>query len=326
MQIKKFIRRINVKTTFCPGPGGLSELNILGLKNTFGRNDKEYKKIEHFVLNKLKKISQKKKLVTFQGSGTLAIELMVLNFLKGKIAVISTGYYSDRVINIIERFQKNYKIYTSIKIIPWTEIYSKKNINKFDWVIACPTETSKALLVPIKDLYDFSKKCSAKLMLDATGSIGLEKNHKLASVISFSSCKGIFGLTGAAFIGYDIKALTKRNLSFYQDIDTHLEKKVTGPYSTICSLYLIMKNFEKVKKSVIINKKKFMIMMKNSLIYKSRHQPNLCTYTTKKVKKNKKVILYLPRSKSSGSIVSHLGEIHLADKSKGKILDKLKFY
>ena len=85
-------------------------------------------------------------------------------------------------------------------------------------------------------------------MLDATGSIGLEKNHKLASVISFSSCKGIFGLTGAAFIGYNIKTLKKRKLSFYQDINTHLDKKVTGPYSTICSLYLIMKNFEKVKK------------------------------------------------------------------------------
>jgi 2-aminoethylphosphonate-pyruvate transaminase len=305
MDLKKFIKKINNKSTFCPGPGSVSQYNILGLRNTFGRNDGEYLKIEKFVLNKLKKISEKKNIVTFQGSGTLAIELMVLNFLKGKIAVISTGYYSDRVIDIIKRFQKNYKIYSTIKIIPWTEIYSNKIKSKFDWVIACPTETSKALLVPIKDLSDYSKKCGAKLMLDATGSIGLEKNHKLASVISFSSCKGIFGLTGAAFIGYDIKALKKRKLSFYQDLNTHLEKKVTGPYSTICSLYLIMKNFE---------------------IYKSRNQPNLCTYTTKKIKKNKKVILYLPRSKSSGSIVSHLGEIHLADKSKGKILDKLKFY
>ena len=36
----------------------------------------------------------------------------------------------------------------------------------------------------------FAKKNKAKLMLDATGSIGLEKDHGLASVISFSSCKG----------------------------------------------------------------------------------------------------------------------------------------
>ncbi len=326
MQIKELIKKINKKTTFCPGPGGITEYNILGQKNSFGRNDSEYKKIENFVTGKLKKISGKKNLVTFQGSGTLAIELMMLNFLKGNVIIISTGYYSERIYSILKHFQMSHKICKSIKKIEWKEIYNSKFKSKCDWVIACPTETSKALLVPIKDLFDFSKKCSAKLMLDATGSIGLEKNHKLASVISFSSCKGIFGLTGAAFIGYDIKALKNRKLSFYQDINTHLEKKVTGPYSTICSLYLIMKNFEKVKKSVIINKKKFMNMMKNSLIYKNRNQPNLCTYITKKIKKNKKVILYLPRSKSSGSVVSHLGEIHLADKSKGKILDKLKFY
>ena len=31
-------------------------------------------------------------------------------------------------------------------------------------------------------------------MLDATASFGLE-NHKLADVFSYSSCKGLFGLT-----------------------------------------------------------------------------------------------------------------------------------
>ena len=43
-------------------------------------------------------------------------------------------------------------------------------------------------------------KCSAQLMLDATASIGLGDNHELADVISFSSCKGLFGLTGGTFI------------------------------------------------------------------------------------------------------------------------------
>ncbi len=326
MDLKKFIKKINNKATFCPGPGSVSEYNILGLRNTFGRNDGEYLKIEKFVLNKLKKISEKKNIVTFQGSGTLAIELMVLNFLKGKIAVISTGYYSERVYNIINQFQKTHKIYSSIKLVPWKDIYLNKSEKKYDWVVACPTETSKGLLVPIKDLSKFSKKVSAKLMLDATGSIGLEKDHKLASAISFSSCKGIFGFTGAAFIGYDIELIKKRSLSFYQDINTHIQKKVTGPYSTICSLYFIMKNFEKVRKSIIINKNRFTQIMNKDLVYSPKHQPKLCTFVNKKVKKNGKAILYLPRSKTNGSIVSHLGEIYLAYKSKGKILDKLKFY
>jgi galactokinase len=39
------------------------------------------------------------------------------------------------------------------------------------------------------------------LYVDATGSIGLEDNHQLADVMAFSSCKGLFGLTGAGFGG-----------------------------------------------------------------------------------------------------------------------------
>ena len=107
------------------------------------------------------------------------------------------------------------------------------------------SNTPPSALLPIKDLSRFAKKNKAKLMLDATGSIGLEKDHGLASVISFSSCKGVFGFTGAAFIGYDIKKLKSRELSFYQDLNTHIEKKVTGPYNTILSLYYVMKNFDK---------------------------------------------------------------------------------
>ena len=37
-------------------------------------------------------------------------------------------------------------------------------------------------------------------MLDATASIGLEANHELSDVMAYSSCKGLFGLTGASFV------------------------------------------------------------------------------------------------------------------------------
>ena len=101
----------------------------------------------------------------------------------------------------------NFNIIKKIKIVNW------KNLNeiteKFDWIIACSTETSCGLKVPIKDLYKL-KKDKSKLMLDATASIGLEKDHELADVLSFSSCKGLFGLTGACFICY--------NVNIYNDV------------------------------------------------------------------------------------------------------------
>ena len=37
--------------------------------------------------------------------------------------------------------------------------------------------------------------------------------------------------------------------------------------------------------------------------------------------KSKKIILYESRAKISGSVVNHLGELHLGKKAKGKILN-----
>ena len=49
--------------------------------------------------------------------------------------------------------------------------------------------------------------------------------------------------------------------------------------------------------------------------YKTENQPLLCTHISKKITtSNKKVILYKPRSNLNGSIVCHLGEVHLRKK------------
>ena len=99
---------------------------------------------------------------------------------------------------------------------------------------------------------------------------------------------------------------------------------MTGPYHSILSLYNVLKNYKKFKQAILNNKKKFLKKFGNYLIYKKINQPNICTFVTKKIKsKNKKVILYQPRSSVNGSIISHLGEVHLKNKAKGKILNYL---
>ena len=99
-------------------------------------------------------------------------------------------------------------------------------------------------------------------MLDATASIGLENDHNLADVIGFSSCKGLFGLTGAAFIAYNGKPNNEVN-SFYLDLNSHINKLMTGPYHAICSLYDVLNNHQIHRESVLINKNKFMHKFKN---------------------------------------------------------------
>ncbi len=311
-------KRNNDIKLFTPGPGSLLKENILGLRPCFGRNDNDYKRIQNFVINKISKISGQKKTVALQGSGSLAIEIMCLNFLTGNVTIINTGYYSDRLNFICKQLKKKKRI-KSLEYIHWKNI---KNIKKkTNWIFYCPTETSIGLHIPIREVWKISKKMKSKLMLDATASIGLEKDHNLADVLSFSSCKGLFGLTGGSFISYKIKPNYYKN-SFYLNIYNHELKKMTGPYHTICSLYHVLKNYSRIRQSVFNNKKIFINKMKKNLVFLKKNQPKLCTYVNKKIKrKSKKIILYESRSKISGSVVNHLGELHLGKNAKGKILN-----
>jgi 2-aminoethylphosphonate-pyruvate transaminase len=320
---KNFVNKKNKKKyLFTPGPGSLTVENLIHQEPCFGRNDDSYEKIENNVLKKLKAISGHKKIVRLQGSASLALEILINNFIFGKVLVVSTGYYSDRLELLCKQSKKNFKNIRTVKSISWNKI---SEINeKFDWIIGCPTETSIGLKIPILDLYKLKKRTKAKLALDATASIGLEKGHHYSDVLAYSSCKGLFGFTGASFIAYNINATNTVN-SFYLNLKSHEDKKMTGPYHSILSLAGVLPVHEELKDSVKINKYKFLEKMKFWLTKDLTNEPLLCTHTKYKFKnKEKNIILYKTRSNTGGSVVCHLGELHLKRKAKGRILDLLK--
>jgi len=99
---------------------------------------------------------------------------------------------------------------------------------------------------------------------------------------------------------------------------------MTGPYHAICSLVNVLQNHHKFKQSVIINKNKIMKSMSKNIVFNKKYQPLICTQLNKKVlSMNKKTIFYKPRIDIKGSIVCHLGEVHLKNKAKGAIIDNL---
>ena len=59
--------------------------------------------------------------------------------------------------------------------------------------MGCLVETSIGLKT-ISNLDKLKKRCKL-ISLDATASIGLEKDHNFSDVLAYSSCKGLFGLT-----------------------------------------------------------------------------------------------------------------------------------
>ena len=321
--LNKFIISQNKKKKiFTTEQASLLTENISSLQPCFGRGDSVYEQMETNVLNHLKKISGHKYLARMQGAASFALEVMISNFLFGKILIIKTGVYSDRLYFMSNTSKKIYKQIKKVRYIDYKKI---NNITeKYDWIIACPVETSIGLRIPIAKLNNLKKKCKSRLALDATASICLEENHFYSDVLAYSSCKGLFGLTGASFVAFNNFPNNKIN-QFNLNIENHLNKKMTGPYHAICSLNEVLPSYNDFKYAVVVNKKYFLKKMNNYLLYPNESQPNLCTVINKKIcNKNKNIILYQSRADIKGSIVCHLGEVHLKRKALGKIIDSIK--
>ena len=290
----------NQKLMLTPGPAVVLEENIEHIKPLFGRGDDEYTLMSGDVIKWIKKISGQDEVVMAQGSATFALELAAHSFVSDKVLLISTGYYSDRLELLLPKS-------CNVTVCNYDSL---GHINEnFDWVMCAYTETSVAFKVDLEMIKEKANECNAKLYVDATGSIGLERGHELADVMAFSSCKGLFGLTGACFVAYknNLKPLTTDN--FYFNLETQINKKVTGPYHAIASLYGVMSIHDKFRKRVINSKNA--VLEKWPHLVRDSNQPLLCTYIEGQVSKvDDNVVLYSPRSDLTGSVVCHFGELH----------------
>ena len=162
-------------------------------------------------------------------------------------------------------------------------------------------------------------------MVDATGSIGLEDGHELADVIAYSSCKGLFGLTGAAFVAYNVTPQVEET-SFFLNLASHVERRMTGPYHAICSLDRVLERHADFRHAVEIGKNLFGRRYAGRLVRQSAEQPLLCTLVRGSVLAvDDDVVLYEPRSLDPGtSVVCHLGEGYLGRGAKGDIYSRLR--
>jgi len=314
-------RRNDEKLVFTAGPGSLLEANLTGLRPAFGRGDVDYTHAEKNVLHHLLKISGQTQIARLQGSASLALEIATANFVRGTVLVVDTGYYSDRLSSIAESASRLHRFISNVKTIHWTKLDTVTE--SFDWILACPTETSAGLRIPIDKLKYLATKMKGRLLLDATASIGLETGHELADVVVFSSCKGLFGLTGASFIAFQ-EVPDQSPDSLYLNLQTHLNHLVTGPYHAILSLANVLPNHDYYREAVINNKNEFLSRMNKWLDLPPQNQPLLCTHTTIRITTVRSdVVLYSPRGQDFGSVVCHLGETHLGSHAQGDILESL---
>lgn len=315
-------RRNEEKILFTPGPSSLLVENLSELRSCFGRGDSDYSSLEDQVLELLTRMSGHRSIARMQGSASLALEVLALNFLYGDVLIIDTGYYSERLKWLAYSSMRREGRIRSVTAIHWESMDEAKG--RYDWVWACPTETSAGIKIGIKSLSSIALRLNSRLALDATASIGLEAGHDLADVIAYSSCKGLFGLTGASFVAFNEKPRCSVD-SFYLDLKAHLEKRMTGPYHAIASLAAVLPRHREFRESVVTNKLKFNAQMAEYLTVSKEHQPLLCTHVNCTIgSSDPRVLMYSPRSDIGGSVICHLGEVHLGAQAQGDVLDLLE--
>src|SRR5690606_32257061 len=159
------------KLLFTAGPASLLSENLSGLRPCFGRGDADYARLEEEVLAQLLAMSGHRRIARMQGSASLALEIMALNFLHGRVVVIDTGYYARRLHAMADSCRRRGGAVRELLEVRHDEVAALQG--RFDWVVACSTETSSGYRQPIADLAQLSARLGARLMLDATASIGL---------------------------------------------------------------------------------------------------------------------------------------------------------
>ena len=291
----------NKRLFLTPGPAAIIPENALGLYPVFGRADQNFQDVQKIVIDWLKSLSGQDEIISLQGSATLALEIALKSFVSGKVLLVNTGYYSNRLKSLLN---------PDVCIDEINSDQLNSHEGNYDWILCTYTETSTAFKHDASVLLQAKSNFQSKLFMDATGSIGLESQHEIADVLAFSSCKGLLGLTGASFIGFKSGLNKINNSSFYLDIDTHIQRKVTGPYHIIATLAEIMK-VHHIYHERIIQSKKNLLLADQSLDYIPDHEPLLCTKLKKKFNLPLGAVPYHPRVPSDQQIVCHLGELDI---------------
>lgn len=317
-------KRNSKKCLLTPGPGNLHPENLFDLQPVFTRGDAEYQEIEATVLSRILALAGQDSIVTMQGSATTALEVSTHNFLYGKVAVLVSGYYSRRLFQMLQ-IKKDRLNFESLTEIEYDKLLDNSELLKgFDWVLAAYTETADAFLL---DLNELRQACTGYLMLDATGSINLENNHHLADVCVFSSCKGLGGLAGAAFITYKnvvLEKMPQRKHEFILDLNTYIERKTTAPVHAICSLYSLSAKFSSLQERVRQSKAKFVERF-GKYMFRPGNQPALCTKLSGlKLKAPPGSVDYTPRNAEPGTqVICHLFDQAASNRQPGEMYERM---
>jgi len=195
---------------FTPGP--LSTTNTVKelAKNDYSSRDPKMqqiiKEIREQILNVYPFDKKNYSTILFPGAGTFALESIISSYpFIGNVLLLNNGYYSDRILKILTKYNINTISVDSIEKM----IYLlKMDNNYFSNVFMVHCETSTGIINNIEKIQNIIG--NRGLIIDAMSSFGgiNIKPENITFLIS-SSGKCIQGLSGISFIIGKINAIKK---------------------------------------------------------------------------------------------------------------------
>jgi 2-aminoethylphosphonate-pyruvate transaminase len=185
------------------------------------------------------------------GSGTAAVEAMVSSCVaEGRVLVITNGYYSERVVDLISAYAIPHQTLPFDWLEPWdfAAIERALSTGAFEAVVCVQNETTTGRLNDVSRLAALCRRYGARCLVDAMSSFGVEPldYSELDAVVS-SANKCLHGVPGVSFVLVRPSVpLSARNyylsLGRYVAVDTLL----TPPVPAIASLRQALRELSSV--------------------------------------------------------------------------------
>ena len=204
----------NILLTPGPTPVPPSVLEVMA-QPIFHHRTPRYRDVFKEVSEELKKVFRtKEKVYTFTGSGTLAMESSMVNFLSAgdKVICLEAGKFGERWAEIA----KSYNLKAVVVKVPYGEAIPSEQVDQAlkqnpdaKAVYATHCETSTGVLLDIKKISSIVSKTKAIFVVDAISGLAadvLEMDAWNIDVVVSGSQKGLMIPPGLSFIAVSPKA------------------------------------------------------------------------------------------------------------------------
>ncbi len=228
------------KLLFNPGPTNVSEKVREAIKTEdICHREKEFTDVLLRVNKNIIKILngvETHSAVLFVSSGTGCNEA-ICSSIHGRVLVINNGKYSDRICEILEKY--NIPIHKLISNpfepinIDLIEQFLIKN-EEITHIYAVHHETTTGALIPLRKIGELARKYNKLFCVDGVSSIGGHEFNLQADNIAFCSVSGnkcLESFPGVSFVigrTEEIKKLEGKSRSFYFDIYRQWKKEQEG--------------------------------------------------------------------------------------------------